>query len=73
MLSQKQQILEHLLGGRGLTPAEAFHEYDIFRLAARIADLRKDGHTIRTEYRTNGERKRWACYYLQEPEQGLLL
>lgn len=47
--SQKTQILRHMLAGRSITPLEALRLYGCFRLGARIADLRRDGHPVVSE------------------------
>lgn len=47
--AQKKIILEHLLAGETLTPADAFRLTGSTRLSARIYDLRRDGYVINTE------------------------
>ncbi len=60
--TQCRRILTHLCD-RPITPLEALNRYGCFRLAARIKDLRAQGHDIRTEtVRTNG--KAYAQYRL---------
>ena len=49
-MTQTQRILIYLKTGKSLTPLEALNKFGCFRLAARIADLRRDGHTIWTNY-----------------------
>ena len=49
MKTQNERILNYLKKGKGLTPITALNKFGCFRLAARIADLRKDGHTIFTD------------------------
>lgn len=51
--SQKQLLLEHLLAGKTITPIKALMVYGIHRLAARIRDLREEGHNIVTTRRTD--------------------
>lgn len=46
MQTQTAQILAHLKRGRTLTAREALDEYQCFRLAARICDLKGAGHDI---------------------------
>jgi len=63
MLSQNKQILHHLKSNGSITPIEALNEYGCFRLAARIKDLRDEGHNILTEIIFNGGKKyAWYCY-----------
>ena len=69
MLSQEQQILNHLEQHGSITQAEAMSEYGIMRLASRISHLRGAGHPISSvlEYGTNryGREVRYARYYME--------
>ena len=61
-MSQCDEVLRRLKRGP-LTPAEAFTELGVYRLAARINNLRDAGHNIVTDWQeTNG--KRYARYRL---------
>jgi len=52
--AQTDMVLDHLRGGP-ITPLDALKLYGCFRLAARVYDLRKDGHDIITQrYTTDG-------------------
>lgn len=63
-MSQTQTILDHLERRKTITPIEALTEHGCLRLAARINELRADGHRIETEMvKRNG--KRWARYRLE--------
>jgi len=48
-LIQRETVLKHLQEVGPLTPLEARVWYGIGRLAARVRELRRDGHPIRTE------------------------
>ena len=48
-MTQSNQILRYLSNGHSLTPRKAQVEFGVMRLAARIKDLRDDGHAIQTE------------------------
>jgi hypothetical protein len=61
MKSQNETILQHLKKGKKITPLDALEKFGCFRLAARISDLRKDGHLISTEYVTK-DGKTFASY-----------
>lgn len=61
MKTQSQKILTYLKSGKPLTPITALNRFGCFRLAARISDLRKDGHTIFTDTVTKGN-KTFASY-----------
>ena len=65
MKSQEQQILEHLQKGKSLTAMEALAKFGVFRLAARVRDLRASGHPVRTIMETDKRTgKRWARYWM---------
>jgi hypothetical protein len=65
-MSQNDQIRAALILGRSLTPLDALQDYGCFRLAARIADLRREGMDIECQTETrNG--KRYARYALRAP------
>ena len=59
--SQKTQIKKYLNSGRTLTAIQALTKFGCFRLAARIADLRKDGVNIVTNIVTQ-KGKSFASY-----------
>ena len=64
MTTQCEAILAHLKSGKDLTPLQAFDEFLVFRLAARIEELRSQGHDIKTQMLTqNG--KTFARYTLR--------
>ena len=44
--SQCDLILSHLKAGKALTPLAALDRFGVFRLAARVRDLRDQGHRI---------------------------
>jgi Helix-turn-helix domain len=67
-MSQSQQVLEHLRK-ESLTAIEALQRYGTFRLAARIADLRQQGHIIDTGMLNLHNGKRVACYSLIKEAQ----
>jgi hypothetical protein len=45
-VTQERQILEALQAGDVLTPADALRRFGCMRLAARVYDLKRDGHAI---------------------------
>jgi hypothetical protein len=73
-MTQGDRILEHLQDGGTLTALGALERFGCLRLAARIADLRAAGHSIKTTTvrdRING--KSYALYYVPiEAEQRAL-
>ncbi len=66
-MSQEQAILAWMRSGNSITPLDALHLFGCFRLAARIKDLRAEGHDIETELVTTPAGKRIARYRLAEP------
>ena len=45
-MTQKEKVLRHLQTYGSITPLEAWSEYGIMRLGARIADIEADGIKI---------------------------
>ena len=63
--TQSGMILRDLLEGKKITPISAIKDYHCMRLAARILDLRKDGHDITTTIVHSGD-KQWAEYKMAQ-------
>ncbi len=62
--TQCQAILKHLhRSNRPLTAAVAMRKLGIYRLAARIYDLRRRGIAVRSRLVQHGGRK-WAAYWI---------
>lgn len=68
-MSQAQTILAMLKRGP-VTPLDALQEAGCLRLAARIADLRAEGHDITTEEFKTPNGKHIARYHLKETTHG---
>lgn len=49
MASQKQMVLDYIREFGSITPIDAFRDLGVTRLAAKVFELKKDGHDIRTE------------------------
>jgi len=58
---QNGKVLEMLKAGERVTPRSAY-DLGITRLAARIHDIRKAGHNVRSDYDTAGK---CAVYWLE--------
>jgi Helix-turn-helix domain len=72
--TQKEQVLDMLVDGP-LTSMESFKVLGCTRLAARVLELKNDGHIITTEMVKDGRTtyaryhlKRLACSVAKEPE-----
>jgi len=67
-MTQKDKILAYMKTYGAITPVDAMREFSCMRLGARIADLKKDGYTIRTEMVGSrnkfGDRVHFASYSL---------
>lgn len=69
-MTQTDRILRHLQDVGGITAAEAMSEYGVYRLAARIADLKAMGYDIGREMVSGknryGETTTFARYTIKE-------
>ena len=63
-MSQCDAILARLKQGHRLTAARAAKELRCWRLAARVKDLRDEGHNIITTMVEGFDGKRYAQYHL---------
>ncbi len=71
-MTQNEAVLALLRerGDGGITALEALHAVGTFRLAARIADLRAEGHDIHTEIVATLSGKHVAVYTIvEQPKQ----
>ena len=66
--TQCEMALEYLQKFESITPIEALNAFGCFRLSARIADLRADGHSITTEIHKG--KKNYAIYRLGDETNG---
>ena len=62
-MTQNDLIAEHLASGQEIDPMTALRDYGIFRLAARIYDLRGEGLLI-AERTVRAGKKHWSAYKL---------
>jgi hypothetical protein len=63
-------ILDHLNQGAGITALDSLRLYGVLRLAARIEELRKDGHTIITQTVRVGNKEIARYSLVKEDENG---
>ena len=66
-MTQVQMILADLQAGKRITALDALHNYGCFRLAARIADIKRMGFNVKCEAISTATEKHVACYYLAPP------
>lgn len=62
--SQKSQILAHLRAGNSITGVQAFYQFGSSRLAARIADIKRDGIEVKSEFVKLPNGKQVKRYFL---------
>jgi len=70
MKSQNQEVLAHLRAGKSITAQQAIRYLRVYRLAARIADIRGLGYPIATEMikrpsKRTGRIVSYARYHLE--------
>lgn len=64
--SKMDHLKSHLTSGKTITQLEALGLYGLFRLAARIKELRNKGWNITTEMRDDPNGSKYAVYKLAE-------
>lgn len=73
MASQKQMVLDYIREFGSITPADAFRDLGITRLAAVVFALRDDGHDIHKErehaFNRYGQKVRYARYSFGREER----
>ena len=62
--SQNKRILAQMKKGHAVTPLTALRDFGCFRLSARMWDLRKAGHNIKSALMTVSGGKRVAMYWI---------
>ena len=65
-MTQNQNILKHLIDGKGITPLKALNLFGCMRLASRVNDLRKKGYPIDSVMIKTQQGKRVAEYHISE-------
>ena len=61
--SQTLKVLNWMLSGQSITQFQSANYFGIYRLSARIYDLRKRGNNIKSELEFDGSRH-WSRYSL---------
>jgi len=65
--SQERKIMGHMFQGNRITPLDALNLYGCGRLAARIADIKKRGIDVKSEFVTLPSGKRVKSYWIEDP------
>lgn len=69
-MTQTERVLKYMRDFGSITQLEAIRDISCMRLAARIDDLKREGHVIRSDTETGknryGENTRYARYRLVE-------
>lgn len=72
-ITQGQRLLQWIEEFGSITSYEAFREFGITRLSARIYDLRKAGYKVASTTETSinryGDKVQFARYYLEEDNE----
>ena len=71
-MSQNERILAYLREHDGITPRQAYTEFGTLRLAARISELRAQGHVIVSDRLHVRKGTTVALYRLPDSPQGRL-
>lgn len=64
MTPQARKVLTHLKRKKSITPLEAIGVYGIYRLAARIYEIRAAGHQVITMMNKDEQFRPYARYRL---------
>lgn len=64
--TQAQMVLEALQRGDKITAINALSRFGVFRLAARIHELKKLGHDIQSATMKRSSGKRYSVYWLED-------
>lgn len=66
--SQNNQVIQYMRDHGSITSMEAFNDLSITRLSARILDIKRSGHVVKTVMEENvnkfGQKTRYARYSL---------
>ena len=62
-MTQKERVLKYMQDFGSITQAQAFNDLGVFRLAARIAELRQRGIPIKSEHKAGKNRYGETVYF----------
>ena len=64
-MTQKERVYKYMQEFGSITQAEAFNVLGVYRLAARISDLRRDGVMIRSQQKSGKNRYGETVYFAE--------
>lgn len=62
-MTQNERVLKYMQDFGSITQAQAFNDLGVYRLAARISDLRRDGVAIFSQLKAGKNRYGEAVYF----------
>lgn len=62
-MTQKERVYNYMKDFGSITQAQAFNDLGVFRLAARISDLRRDRVAIRSQQKAGKNRYGETVYF----------
>ena len=68
-MTQNDTLLNHMMTGRSISPLEALGLYGVFRLAARMFELKAKGVDIQKKTKVDINGKQYAEYSINPNEE----
>ena len=68
-MTQNNKLLNHMMTGRSISPLEALGLYGVFRLAARMFELKAMGVDIQKKTKVDINGKQYAEYSINPNEE----
>ena len=68
-MTQNEALLNHLMTGRSISPLEALGLYGVFRLAARMFELKAMGVDIQKNTKEDINGKQYAEYFVNSTDE----
>ena len=68
-MTQNEALLNHLMTGRSISPLEALGLYGVFRLAARMFELKDMGVNIQKNTKVDINGKQYAEYFVNSTDE----
>lgn len=68
-MTQNDTLLNHMMTGRSISPLEALGLYGVFRLAARMFELKAMGVDIQKNTKVDINGKQYAEYFVNSTDE----